>query len=225
MGQRLELSAPRRGDPDAYGGDEIAGRGVEVLLRLVVLLLVAVDGRGGDDGREPERDRDQDLDSRVPGAGGRVPLNGRRVLWFWIPPCHRDLLIARPAGKFAGQDTGPRRDGPYRPCREACSTRSGGQAARPAWPRLPAAAFASAATPLRRGEAPGTRKGPGASRGMPAPGPLMTPGPLTVGLHPAYATGSLSPRKRQAFSSERTSARSTPGATCGRGSDGARSPG
>jgi hypothetical protein len=63
-------------------------------------LLVAVHGGGGDDGREPERDRDQDLDSRFPGAGGSVAWNGHRVLWVMVPPWHRDLLLVRPAWKL-----------------------------------------------------------------------------------------------------------------------------
>jgi hypothetical protein len=45
---------------------------VEVEVRLVLLVLVEVDGACGDDGGETERDGDDDLEAALPGPGGRA---------------------------------------------------------------------------------------------------------------------------------------------------------
>jgi hypothetical protein len=43
---------------------------VKVERGLVLLVLVQIDRGGGDDGRKAERDRDDDLQPALPGAGG-----------------------------------------------------------------------------------------------------------------------------------------------------------
>ena len=69
---QLERPAGRASDAGDGGLQQIVGGGVEVDGRLVLLMLVQVDGAGRDDRREAEDDRDDDLQAGLPGAGRRA---------------------------------------------------------------------------------------------------------------------------------------------------------
>ena len=68
--RRDELESPARGcaNPRSGGQEKLVGRLVEVEGRLVLLVLVQIDGARGDDRREAQRDRDDDLEAGLPGA-------------------------------------------------------------------------------------------------------------------------------------------------------------
>jgi hypothetical protein len=67
--RRGELALPSEGcaDPRRGGLEQLLRRLVEVEVRLVLLVLIQVDGARGDDGGETERDRDDDLEPASPG--------------------------------------------------------------------------------------------------------------------------------------------------------------
>jgi hypothetical protein len=66
----LEPPPPRCADPCRGGLEQLVRRLVEVEVRLVLLVLVEVDGACGDDGGEAQRDGDDDLEAALPGPGG-----------------------------------------------------------------------------------------------------------------------------------------------------------
>src|SRR4051794_15013398 len=106
---RLERAPSGRADAGGGGVEEAVGRLVEVEVRLVLLVLVEIDGARGDDCGEAERDRNDDLEAALPPGGWRAALGGRMRLlgldWrrgperpFFRPPGRAPTGCTEPPG-------------------------------------------------------------------------------------------------------------------------------
>jgi hypothetical protein len=69
-GAGLQRSSLRGSEPGGGGRQQSVRRLMKVDVGLVLLVLVQVDGAGRDDGRQAERDRDDDLEPPSPDPGG-----------------------------------------------------------------------------------------------------------------------------------------------------------
>src|SRR4051812_27963250 len=102
LARRAHFERVAGGRADARGGgvEEAVGRLVEVQVCLVLLMLVEIDGAGGADGGEAERDRDDYVQPALPLGGWRAALGGRvRLLGLdWSAGHARSSISAGDAG-------------------------------------------------------------------------------------------------------------------------------